>query len=485
MKDDEIKRLIDRFLSAREAGTEAYFDAEEIDDMLYCMEENDDDDYYEELLSLGLRLHPENSSLKIRKCRDMIFDQQYKDVLKILDSIGEENNQDVDMLRIECYLSAAMYNKAHRYVDKLIKNNCEYMEEIFEDAAAMLNDFSENGEARIFIEKGLKLFPENTSLKEELCLLCENEGNYTEAIAICNGLIDKNPYSYEHWHTLGRLYSLEESYEKAVEAFDFAITCNESNSELKILKAHCLYMNESYAKAIETYEELRGNEKTWDLVKPLVAECYMKQEDYEQAYKILHPIIYEKTPPNKVHAYINYINCCIETGRNPEGLSIAEKAIGLFPKNTQLIWLRALSLVDKKEDPRTWEMTNAVYEAMERIRNFPKTEFEIWHQIGMFRLEAESANKALVYFRRMEKINPEHPWVKIYIALCLYRMNDMEKHVLYYNRLSLEELKIYNEELARIFNEPEETVFQLPDMPNPDLPEELAKDLLDKTENKN
>ena len=32
-------------------------------------------------------------------------------------------------------------------------------------------------------------------------------------------------------------------YEKAIEAFDFALTCDDSDTELKILKAYCLYID--------------------------------------------------------------------------------------------------------------------------------------------------------------------------------------------------------------------------------------------------
>ena len=61
-------------------------------------------------------------------------------------------------------------------------------------------------------------------------------------------MIDKNPYSNDYWFTLGRLYSISGDYEKAIEAFDFALTCDDSNEELKILKAYCLYMNENYER---------------------------------------------------------------------------------------------------------------------------------------------------------------------------------------------------------------------------------------------
>ena len=118
-----------------------------------------------------------------------------------------------------------------------------------------------NNEARDFINRGIDLFPQNLVLKDELCYNREIEGDIDGAISICNELIDKNPYSHEYWFTLGRLYSIKLEFEKAIEAFDFALTCDDSDPELKILKAYCLYMNENYEKALEVYQD--ASNRSW------------------------------------------------------------------------------------------------------------------------------------------------------------------------------------------------------------------------------
>ncbi len=140
-------------------------------------------------------------------------------------------------------------------------------------------------EACDFVSRGLTLFPDNLILKNELCYILEAEGNVLQAIELCDELIDRNPFSYEYWFTLGRLQSMVGDYEKAIEAFDFALTCDDSDMELKILKAYCLYMNESYERAIEEYQEIEGDEEVVRRIAPLMAECFMKLERYEEAYR--------------------------------------------------------------------------------------------------------------------------------------------------------------------------------------------------------
>ena len=148
------------------------------------------------------------------------------------------------------------YDKVIGHVEKLIADKCEYLETLFEYIAPILGDVEMTKEAHDFINRGLMLFPDNLILKDELCYNLEIEGDIKKAIEVCNELIDKNPYSNDYWFTLGRLYSISGDYEKAIEAFDFALTCDDSDEELKILKAYCLYMNENYEKAIEVYNDI-------------------------------------------------------------------------------------------------------------------------------------------------------------------------------------------------------------------------------------
>lgn len=247
---------------------------------------------------------------------------------------------------MECYCSLNQYPKVLEITEELITRDCDYLEEVFEYISPILNDLDMNKEARDFVDRGLALFPDNLILKNELCYILETEGDIPRAIELCNELIDKNPFSYEYWFTLGRLHSMVGDYEKAIEAFDFALTCDDSDTELKILKAYCLYMNESYEKAIEEYQEIEGDEEVMRRISPLMAECYMKLEQYEKAYQLLSTIINDPDMEDGPTNYINYIRCCTETERDNEASIMLFKAAQLYPNNVRLLSLLALCLLD-------------------------------------------------------------------------------------------------------------------------------------------
>ena len=291
MKKKDISRLLQRYLTGHQEGKDAYFDADEIDELLDSFEESDDYTYYDEVLALGLRLHPGNPDLQIRQCKSYVYNEDYDSALALIESIAETDNQDLDMLRLECYVMQDSYDKVIGHVEKLIANKCEYLETLFEYIAPILGDVEMTKEAHDFINRGLMLFPDNLILKDELCYNLEIEGDIKRAIEVCNELIDKNPYSNDYWFTLGRLYSISGDYEKAIEAFDFALTCDDSNEELKILKAYCLYMNENYEKAIEVYNDIATTDDIHIRITPLLAECYIKLENYEKAYVLLKELL--------------------------------------------------------------------------------------------------------------------------------------------------------------------------------------------------
>ena len=83
MKKKDISRLLQRYLTGHQEGKDAYFDADEIDELLDSFEESDDYTYYDEVLALGLRLHPGNPDLQIRQCKSYVYNEDYDSALAL------------------------------------------------------------------------------------------------------------------------------------------------------------------------------------------------------------------------------------------------------------------------------------------------------------------------------------------------------------------------------------------------------------------
>ncbi len=340
MKKDDISPLLQRYLSARQSEKEPYFDADEIDELLNSFEESEDYTYYDELLGLGMKLHPGNTDLQLKYCKQLIFNEDYNQALALIDTFGETDNPDPEMLRLECFCALGHYfEKVVPYVENRIAANYEFTENIFEYLASLLNDLDLLHEADHLINWGLCLYPDNLLLKDEFCFTLEAENKIPEAIKVCNELIDKNPFSFDYWFALGRLYALSTEYEKAIDAFDFALTCEDTSKELKLLRAYCLYMNESYELAIEAYEELQANDAIYTYIQPILADCHTELGHFEKGYSILHEL-YEKDAKvmyEEPAIYTNLLKCCMETDRREEISTIIHKAFERFPDNPEIL----------------------------------------------------------------------------------------------------------------------------------------------------
>jgi tetratricopeptide (TPR) repeat protein len=206
-------------------------------------------------------------------------------------------------------------------------------------------------------------------LKDELCYLHELNGNFEEGIQICNELIDAEPYSYDHWFMLGRLYSMLNDFDSAIEAFDFALACDDSGNELKVLKAYCLFMNENYEKALEVYSEIDKEEISSDYLLSLVAECYIKLEKFEQAYLLLKEMIANQRETGDASVYISFIRCCVETDREREASQMLIKAADIFPDNVRVLSLLALNYLENGKEELAIRITAKILEYLSSVRN--------------------------------------------------------------------------------------------------------------------
>lgn len=446
MRKDEISRLLERFLSMQDEGKEAYFDADEIEDLLDSFEESEDYTLYEDVLSLGMKLHPNHPALQIRQCKLMVYNEQYKKALKLIDSISDQDEPELILLRLECLCALDRYAEAKAHTEQLIDSECEYLEDVFECIAPALGELGKYTEALDFIRLGQKYFPDNLVLKEELCYNLEATGQLTEAIELCNELIDNNPYSFDDWTALGRLYSLQGEYEKAIEAFDFALTCDDTECEVKILKAFCLFMNENYQKAIDVYNELVSIPDYTFRVKPLLAECYLRLDAYEPAYELLHDCVYNNKECEEPATYINYLLCCTKTGRLTEEQPILEKALELFPDHVNLLYLKAMYYTEQGKEADAIDTLLYIIDNIQPSEIYLNSLADTNFYLANLFVNRDEYERALKYYLKVQKLVPDYPAVHLKTALCYLKLSDTQNFINEIVQCSDKEINDFEEE---------------------------------------
>ena len=113
-----------------------------------------------------------------------------------------------------------------------------------------------------------------------LCL--RGEGRLRKAIEFNNRLLDIDPYSYDGWVNIGKLYSMNEQYDKAVDSFDFALTVNEDDVSVLKMKALSLFLNDNLEKAILIFEECLQRSPDDETLYDSLLEAYATMEQYDE-----------------------------------------------------------------------------------------------------------------------------------------------------------------------------------------------------------
>ena len=91
---------------------------------------------------------------------------------------------------------------------------------------------------------------ENEAVVYELSFCFEISNRTKESIAYFGNFLDKNPYSKAAWFNLGIAYNNTEEYDKAIEAYDFAIAIDDSFASAYFNKANSYANLNLYEKAI-------------------------------------------------------------------------------------------------------------------------------------------------------------------------------------------------------------------------------------------
>lgn len=447
MNKQELDELLDKFIEAEKRGQSIYLDSDQIEEILDILEDEEDFELYDRLLAAGLKMHPESTQLLIKKSKVLMCNEEFEKALLLVNQLKETGSGELYAIQINCLFAIGKKKQAYKILEELTENNFEELETVYEYAATFLNEMSLNDEASDVISKGLKLFPENIYLKNEFCFLLETSNDIPKAIQICQELIDATPYSAEHWFTLGRLYTIIGEYNKAIDAFDFVTTCSteQNDSELKILKAYCFYMNSNYESAISIYKELIEMEDLKTRIAPLMAECYIKMGKYEESYLLMEPILCEENDCD-VTAYLNFIRCCMETGREFEAQSMIHDAARIFPQNINLLSLQVISYIEMKET------TNAIKTAKKILDILDLERYDL-EQLScnnnadtLFRLAQKmhkegDIDQALHYYNEAKKADPGLKFINLYMAIAYLQQRDMENFAECIKQISSEEMQ--------------------------------------------
>jgi len=386
--DDDMQEIVKRyedFRSGREAA--GYFDIDELSDII---------DYYlfkgqarkcASVLDLGNHLHPNSDELSIKRAKMLIVTGDYRNAMKILDSITDKDDYEAVLLRTDILARIGRLREAQALASKIFADEVEYIEDaelICQDIATVFLLQNEIKYALKWLKKGEEYNPKNIDILSDMALCYEQQDEYDKAIDIYNRIIEIDPYEGDAWFNLGQVYFLTEQYEKALESYDFAETIDDNDILVSLQRAHVLFQLNRFEEAIEAYQKYgKMTEDKWQ-VNLFIAECYERMERYDEA--MMHYNAATVTYPDCYDAYIGIGVCLYETEHYAESIDYFDKAIDI-----------------QEDEPDAW---NYLAEAL---------------------MELEDYDDALLAYTKSLVLNPKQPEILLAVASIFMDKREYEK----------------------------------------------------------
>jgi tetratricopeptide (TPR) repeat protein len=286
MEDNEqdIHLLIEKYEQMRALGRKIYFDADEFVMLAEHYNAEGDNEEAEELIHEGLKMHPGSPELMLMKARMLVYSEMYREALDYMECISDGGGVDLALLRIESMLNLGNHTDADKLINSTLKQELPIDDLYFfiTELGFMFNDVDLFDRAVSFLEESLKINDSNNDVIVDLSYAYEMKGDVDKAIKYNNRLLDIDPYSYDGWMNIGRLYTMTQQNHKAVDAYDFALTIKEDDVTVLKMKALSLHLTDNIEEAIVLLEECLQKSSDDESLYDSLLEAYGAMEQYDK-----------------------------------------------------------------------------------------------------------------------------------------------------------------------------------------------------------
>ncbi len=227
----------------------------------------------------GLGQYPYSSELMFRKADLFISTKKYIEALDLLDlaALYDGKNISYFILKTDALLALDRQPEAV----ELLQSALEYFEgeekvDLLFDLADVYDDYEEFDKVFDCLKVILEVEHNNEEALYKICFWTDFTGRYEEGIILHQKIIDESPYNEIAWFNLGTAYQGLKLYEKAIDAYQFAIVIEEKFDYAYRNMGDAYLRLRKYKEAIEVLEKVLELSRPEDVIYEALGHCYHK-----------------------------------------------------------------------------------------------------------------------------------------------------------------------------------------------------------------
>src|SRR5215510_1012060 len=283
---DEINELIKQYDNLKTGRSHKFLDEEAFEKIVEFYDEKEDLQKALEAAELGSEQYPFSSSLLIKKADILLSLRRYHDALKILEQAELFDSGDINLfiLKTDVLLALDQHENAVELLEKALHSfDGEERIELLFELADVYDDYEEFDKVFDCLKLILEQDPNNEEALYKICFWTDFTGRSEESIKLHKKIIDEFPYNELAWFNLAAAYQGLKLYEKAIDAYHFAITIDEKFDYAYRNMGDAYIRIRKYREAVEMLEKVIELSKPEAVIHEAIGHCYDRMKNYAQA----------------------------------------------------------------------------------------------------------------------------------------------------------------------------------------------------------
>ena len=281
-----IRELLKQYENLKNGRSHSFIDEESFEKIITYYQEKEELSKAMEAAESAAEQYPFSAQLLIKKADILLANRRYKEALQILEKAELFDNADINLyiLKTDAYLALDRQEEAVKLLNEALHHfeGEEKMELLFE-LSDVYDDYEDFDKVFDCLKMILEDDPNNEEALYKICFWTDFTGRNEEGIRLHHHIIDEFPYNELAWFNLAAAYQGLKLYEKAIDAYQYAIAIEEKFDYAYRNMGDAYIRLRKYKEAIDALEKVNELAKPEDVIYEALGYCYEKLKNYAQA----------------------------------------------------------------------------------------------------------------------------------------------------------------------------------------------------------
>ncbi len=283
---EEMKELLMQYNNFKTGRKFSFIEEESFERIIDYFDENDDLTAAVEAVNYAVEQFPYSSILHIKKADLLIATRRYREALAWLDKAELLDSTDINLyiLKTDAHLALDNQENAAALLEKAIHVfEGEEKAELLFELADVYDDYEEFDKVFNCLKLILEQDPTNEEALYKICFWTDYTGRNEESIKLHQKIIDEFPYTQLAWFNLGAAFQGLKLYEKAIDAYQYAIAIDEKFDYAYRNMGDAYLRLHKYREAIDVLQKVLELSMPEEVIYEALGHCYEKLKNHAQA----------------------------------------------------------------------------------------------------------------------------------------------------------------------------------------------------------